>query len=204
MTAVGFRRATIQILDEKLIPVAGKKYVVEGKTKEGATSSFEITGLAPEALKLYGSDITYEVFQEGTGEVAATFSALDLPFERENELLGRKKSTKGVFHVGEETNPPYCAVLFESSTLHGEKIGTGIYAGKFSKDAASAKSKEGKMEAPDPDEYKFEPIEKEIEGKKQMVGFALGKEGMAALEDELFGASSVEQPEKPMEVSNED
>lgn len=187
MTAVGFRRATIQVLDSDLKPVSGKKYVVEGKTKEGATSSFEITGLTPEALKLYGSDITYEIFQEGTGEVAAKFSALDLPFEMENEFLGRQKSTKGVYHVGEETNPPYCAVLFESSTLHGEKMGTGIYAGKFGKDSVSAKSKEGKMEAPDPDEYTFEPIEKEIDGKKEAVGFALGSEGFTALEEELFG-----------------
>lgn len=189
-TAVGFRRATIQILDDELKPVAGKKYVIEGKTKEGATSSFEITGLNPEALKVYGSDITYAIFQEGTGEVAAKFNALDLPFEMENEVLGRQKSTNGVYHVGEETNPPYCAVLFESSTLHGEKMGTGIYAGKFGKDAVGAKSKEGKMDTPDPDEYSFEPIEKEIEGKKEAVGLALGNESFEALTEELFGTAA--------------
>lgn len=190
MIAVGFRRATIQVLDDELKPVAGKKYVVEGKTKEGATSSFEITGLTPEALKIYGSDITYEIFQEGTGEVAAKFSALDLPVEMENEFLGRKKSANEVYHAGEATNPPYCAVLFESSTLHGEKMGTGIYAGKFGKDSVGAKSKEGKMEAPDPDEYSFEPIEKEIDGTKEAVGFAVGDTGFEALKEELFGTSA--------------
>ncbi|MEY8498911.1 major tail protein [Enterococcus avium] len=190
MTAVGFRRAIIQILDKDLSPVPDKKFVVEGKTKEGATSSFEITGLAPEALKIYGSDITYEIFQKGTGELAVKFSALDLPFEMENEVLGRKKSTSGVYHAGEETDPPYCAVLFESATLHGEKMGTGLYAGKFGKDAVSGKSKEGKMDAPDPDEYSFEPIEKEIEGKKEAVGFAVGDSSYEALKTELFGAET--------------
>ena len=189
MTAVRFRRATIQILDNDLKPVSGKKYVIEGKTKKGATSSSEITGLTPEALKIYGSDITYEIFQDGTGELAAKFSALDLPFEMENEFLGRKKSTSGVYHVGEETKPPYCAVLFESSTIHGEKMGTGIYAGKFGKDSVSAKSKEGKMDAPDPDEYSFEPIEKEIDGKKEAVGFAVGDTSFDALQTELFGTA---------------
>lgn len=190
MTQVGFKRATIQILDDELKPVAEKKYVIEGKTNEGATSSFEITGVSPEGIKIYGSDIPYYVSQQGAGEVSATFSALDLPFEIENEVLGRAMGTNGVYHAGENTKPPYCAVLFESSDLRGEKMATGLYAGKFSRDAISAATKEGTPSTPEADQYSFAPISKSIEGVNETVGFALGAEGYDALVIEMFGAST--------------
>lgn len=192
MTLVGFKRATIQILDDSLVPVTGKKYVIEGKTNEGATSAFEITGLSPEAVKAYGSDIPYFILQEGTGEVSATFSALDLPFEVENEVLGRTKGTNGVYHAGEKTRPPYCAVLFESGTLRGEKMGTGIYAGKFGRDSIAANTKEGTVPTPEADQLTFAPTQKNINGTNETVGFALGDKDYAALVAEIFGTSVTE------------
>lgn len=189
MTLVGFKRATIQILDEELKPVSGKKYVIEGTTNKGATSAFEITGLSPEAVKVYGSDIPYWVIQEGTGEVAATFSALDLPFEVENEVLGRKKATNGVYHAGEKTKPPYCAVLFESATLRGEKMGTGLYAGKFGRESIAGNTKEGSTPTPEADQFTFAPIPKKIGDDNETVGFAVGDESFTALEAELFDAA---------------
>lgn len=188
MTQVGFKRATIQILDEDLNPVSGKKYVIEGKTGEGATSAFEITGLSPEAVKAYGSDIPYFILQEGVGEVKATFSALDLPFETENEVLGRVKNANGVYHAGEATKPPYCAVLFESKTLAGEQIGTGLYAGKFGLDSISAKTKEGSASAPEADQYSFSPVFKSVGGQNEIAGFAVGAASFTALSTELFGS----------------
>lgn len=190
MTLVGFKQATIQILDEDLKPVAGKKYVIKGETNKGATSGFEITGLSPEAVKVYGSNSPYYVSQQGTGEVDATFSALDLPSAIEHEVLGRNADSNGVFHVGEETVAPYCAVLFESADLRGQKIGTGLYAGKFSRDAISAETLNGDSYEPEADEYKFTPISKTIDGKNQTVGFADTDSSFTALETELFGATS--------------
>lgn len=192
MTLVGFKRATIQILDESLKPVPAKKYVIEGKTNEGATSAFEITGLSPEAVKAYGSDIPYFIIQEGTGDVAATFSALDLPFDVENEVLGRTKATNGVYHAGEKTKPPYCAVLFESSTLRGEKMGTGLYAGKFGRESITANTKEGTTPTPEADQFTFAPVPKKIDDTNETVGFAVGDESFAALVTELFGETSGE------------
>lgn len=190
MTQVGFKRATIQILDEDLNPVAGKKYVIEGNTGEGATSAFEITGLSPEAVKAYGSDVPYFVLQEGVGEVSATFSALDLPFEIENEVLGRTKNENGVYHAGEATRPPYCAVLFESKTLAGEQIGTGLYAGKFGRDSISANTKEGSTAAPEADQYSFSPVFKSVGGQNEIAGFAVGSTAFTALSAELFGTGT--------------
>lgn len=188
MTLVGFKRAIIQLLDDDLKPVTGKQFIVEGKTNEGATSSFEISGVSPEGVKVYGSDIPYFVSQRGTGEVTAKFSALDLPFSVENEVLGRKKNTKGVYHAGEETEPPYCAVLFESTSLRGEKMGTGLYAGKFGRDSISGATKEGTPPKPEADEYSFAPISKSIDGVNETVGFADDDASYAALKVELFGS----------------
>ncbi|MGM0240240.1 major tail protein [Enterococcus sp. AZ103] len=190
MTLVGFKQATIQILDEDLKPVVDKKFVVKGETNKGATSGFEITGLSPEAVKVYGSNAPYYVSQQGTGEVEATFSALDLPSKIEHEVLGRTSGTNGVFHVGEKTVAPYCAILFESADLRGQKIGTGLYAGKFSRDAVSAETLNGDSYEPEADEYKFTPIAKVIDSENQTVGFADSDSSFVALETELFGTTT--------------
>ena len=41
MAFVGFKKATIAVLNGELKVVSTKKYVVEGKQGKGATSSFE-------------------------------------------------------------------------------------------------------------------------------------------------------------------
>ncbi|MDN3194502.1 hypothetical protein [Enterococcus faecalis] len=51
MQTYGFSRITIQQLDNELKPVAGKKHVIDGKPKEGAAASFEITGLTKNRQK---------------------------------------------------------------------------------------------------------------------------------------------------------
>lgn len=190
MTLIGFKRATIQILDESLQPVADKKYVVEGTTNKGATSSFEVTGLSPEAVKVYGSNIPYYVSQKGTGDLSATFSALDLPAEVENAVLGRDGEKDGVTHIGDDTEAPYCAVLFESAALSGEKVGIGFYAGKFGRDSISAETTTGSAIEPQADEYTFTPISKNVGGKSQAIGFAYNNTAFTALETEVFGPVS--------------
>lgn len=192
MTLIGFKRATIQILDESLAPVAEKKFVIEGTTNKGATSAFEVTGLSPEAVKVYGSNIPYYVSQKGTGDLAATFSALDLPAEVENAVLGRDGEEDGVTHIGDDTIAPYCAVLFESGNLKGEKVGIGFYAGKFGRDSIKAETTTGSAIEPEADEYTFTPISKNIDGKSQAIGFAYNNTAFTKLETEVFGTTTVE------------
>ncbi|API89435.1 hypothetical protein BKP56_09290 [Marinilactibacillus sp. 15R] len=190
MSHVGFRRAYIQFLDEDYNPVADGLHVIEGVANEGATSSFEITNISPEAIKTYGSDIPYHIFNEGVGDVAATFSALDLPYELEHQVLGRQKSENGVHHAGEATRPPFCAVLFESQDLRGAKMGTGLYAGKFGRGTVGSTTKEGSPTALEADQYSFAPSAKLIDGKSETVGFAKGDAEFEALKVELFGAQA--------------
>lgn len=188
MTLVGYKRMTIQILDNDLKPVSGKQFVVEGKANEGATDKFQITGLAKEAVKTYGSNIPYFVSQKGTGDVKANFGILDLPFEATQEILGRKKSSTGVYHIGEGTEAPYCAVLCESADMRGQKIGFGLYAGKFAQDAVSAETLTDGDFTPSPDDFTFVPITKVIEGENQTVGIAGDNASFTALSVDLFGS----------------
>lgn len=187
MTLVGYKRMTIQVLDKDFKPVTASKFVIEGTPDEGATNKFEITGLSKAAIKTYGSNIPYLISQKGTGDVKANFGILDLPFESEQTVLGRK-TTEGVTHIGEETDPPYCAVLMESEDLRGQPIGFGIYIGKFGRDAITAETlTEGDFQ-PAPDDYTFVPISKKIGETNQTVGIAADEDGMTKLKAELFGA----------------
>lgn len=188
MTLVGFKRMTIAVLDDEL--KVANKIVVEGNMNKGATNNFEITGLSKEAVKTYGSDIPYWVQQKGTGDVKANFGILDLPLESEQEILGRTKATNGVYHIGEATEAPYCAVLTESEDLRGEPVGFGLYVGKFARDSVSSETLTDGDFTPAADDFTFVPISKKIDDVNQTVGLAVGKTGMDALVAELFGAVS--------------
>lgn len=133
MTLVGFKRMTIGIHDEN--GLVTDKYVVEGKQDEGATTTANITGLAAEAVRVSGSDITYYISQKGTGAVAADFGLLDLPGEVSDKILGYRQTESGLSFVGKSTEPPYCSVMLESSDLSGETALLGFFKGKFRKEA---------------------------------------------------------------------
>ena len=186
MAFVGFKKATIAILDDDLKAIAAKKYVVEGVQNEGATSSFEISGLSSEAVKVYGSDIAYYVVQDGVGDPALKLNLLDLPFDIENEVLGTLKKSEGLFLYGEATKAPNVAIMLESKTLKGERVAVGIFNGKFSKDSMSGQTKEKNTPTPEPDEYTVAISAKTIDGKAQYVGQAIGDMAVSELETLLF------------------
>lgn len=186
MAFVGFKKATIAILDDDLKVIAAKKYVVEGVQNEGATSSFEISGLSSEAVKVYGSDIAYYVVQDGVGDPALKLNLLDLPFDIENEVLGTLKKSEGLFLYGEATKAPNVAIMLESKALNGERVAVGIFCGKFSKDSMSGQTKEKNTPTPEPDEYTVAISAKTIDGKAQYVGQAIGDTAVSELETLLF------------------
>lgn len=105
---------TIGIFDSTGKIPAANLYVIEGEQDKGATVSAEISGLSKEPSKVYGSNIAYYVSQKGTGDVSATFGLLDLPTEVNDKILGYKTDTNKISFLGEDTEPPYCAILMES------------------------------------------------------------------------------------------
>ncbi|WP_368552541.1 major tail protein [Enterococcus faecalis] len=197
MQTYGFSRITIQQLDNELKPVAGKKYVIDGKPKEGAAASFEITGLTKEPSKVFGSNIAYYVARKGHGDIAANLGILDVPSATEHEMLGHTKEseTSKVYHIGEDTEPPYYAVLIESEDLYGEKLGFGMYAGTFSLDGVKGETLNDDDFTPEPGEYVYSAVSRQVNGKKVTVGFADNSEALTELTTELFGEETP-APEK--------
>lgn len=176
MTLVGFKRATIGILDDD--GNTTKTYVVEGKSNKGATTTAEITGLSKEATKVYGSDIVYYISQLGTGDVAVNLGLLDLPDEANDEILGYKTTSNGISYLGEDTEPPFVSLLLESSDLSGETALLGFFKGKMSKDAINLNTLNESGFTPEAETYNFTASNdtKEGESKGQVLGKYVGTE----------------------------
>lgn len=108
-----------------------KKFILEGKTGEGASQKLEIEGLSKEPTSVAGSNTIYYQSRKGTGKVSANATLIDMPFEIENAILGRKITTEGTAMVGADTEAPYAAIIGESETANGDKIYAGLLRGVF-------------------------------------------------------------------------
>lgn len=192
MSFVGFKRLTIGILDETGKVTTENQFVIEGKQDKGATVSAEITGLAKEPTKVYGSDIAYYVSQKGPGDVSINFGLLDLPEEFNDKILGYKTNDQKISFVGEDTNPPFCSVLLESSDLSGETALLAAFKGKFSRESMKLNTLTNEAFEPEAEEYVFSAIANDAEGdaKGQTVGKYIGsdQESIKALKALVFPA----------------
>ncbi|MDT2648030.1 phage tail protein [Enterococcus dongliensis] len=184
MTSVGFKRMTIGVFDATGKIPAANQFVVEGKQDEGATVSAEISGLSKETTKVYGSNIAYYISQKGTGDISATFGLLDLPEELNDKILGYKTNTNKISFLGEDTEPPYCAVLLESEDLSGETSMLTIFKGKFSREAINLNTTTNEAFEPEAEEYVFSAIANDAEGdaKGQSVAKYVGSDEAAITE----------------------
>lgn len=182
---IGFKRAKIQPLNSDGT-AEGEVIVLEGTQNEGATQEANISGLSAEPVKVYGSNVAYYVSQKGTGDVAIEFKFLDMPNAAEDTILGYKTDAelKAQF-VGEDTEPPYCAVLLESSDTQGNVALFGFFKGKFNKTDISLKTKEGGNLEPEGETYNFSAVSSDANDKSKgnsMVRFLGSKEDAAAIE----------------------
>jgi len=197
MTLVGFKRATIGILGPDGAILPEKKWVIEGKTDGGATSSAEITGLSKEPTKVYGSDVLYYISQKGTGDVSINLGVLDLPEECNDAILGYKAgTTAGVSFVGEDTEPPTCALMLESKDLDGTVVMLAFFKGKFSRDGITLGTLTNEANSPEAEAYVFAAMadDKEGESKGQTLGKFIGKDDTTA---EAFTALVFPDPAQP-------
>lgn len=125
----GFKRLHIFLYESS---GALKKYfVVEGRTGEGASVKLEIDGLSKEPTSTAGSNIIYYQSRKGTSKVTANVTIIDLPYEIENMMLGKKMTTAGVALTGSDTEAPYAAVIGESETTNGDMVLAGLLRGVF-------------------------------------------------------------------------
>ncbi|MGU9512763.1 major tail protein [Enterococcus faecium] len=193
MTLVGFKKMTIGVFDSTGKIPAANLYVIEGKQDEGATVSAEISGLSKEPSKVYGSNIAYYVSQKGTGDVSATFGLLDLPTEVNDKILGYKTDTNKISFLGEDNEPPYCAILMESEDLNGDTAMLAMFKGKFSRESINLNTKTNEAFEPEAEEYVFSAIANDVEGdaKGQTVAKYVGDEeaSITALKEMVFPAA---------------
>ncbi len=192
MTLVGFKKMTIGVFDESgNIPVANQ-FVIEGKQDKGATVSAEITGLSKDPTKVYGSDIAYYVSQKGTGDVSVNFGLLDLPEEVNDKILGYETNENNISFLGKDTEPPYCAVLLESSDLGGDSAMLAVFKGRFSRESINLNTLTNDAFEPDAEEYVFTAIANDADGEAngQSVAKYIGSEeaSITALKGLVFPA----------------
>lgn len=170
---VGFKRAYIQPFGKDGKPIASGLIVVEGKTDKGATSTAKITGLSKEATKVAGSDVAYWISRRGVGDVKAELALLDLPHDSEQIILGKKVSETGVAYSGNDTEPPYCGVILESSDAQGNKAQFAFFKGSFAKDEVDLNTLDpSEAFKPEAETYTLTCVASDVEGEQngQYVG----------------------------------
>lgn len=179
MVLVGFKKATIDVFDKDGQVV--KQIVIQGKQDEGATTSAEITGLSAEPVKVYGSDIAYYVSQRGTNNPSVNLGLLDVSNADSDQLLGFKVAESGITFVGNDTEPPYCSLMLESSDLEGNVALLGFFRGKFSKENTTLNTLGEGTYTPEAENFVFTPIEDDREGDSsgQVMGKYVGSEETA-------------------------
>ena len=167
MSLVGFKRMTIRVLDGKA-PSENNLYVIEGAESKGATQTAKINGLAAESTKTYGSNGAYHVQSQGVGDVKADITTVDIPQNVKNAILGYAVEGN-IINIGEATNPPYCSVLFESSTPAGETVFLGLYKGKFAMEELEFETLKDKQEELPSESLTFSAIASDAEETRGQV-----------------------------------
>lgn len=187
---IGFKRTKIQPLLADGTP-NGDVIIVEGTKDEGATMEANISGLSSDPVKVYGSNIAYYVSQKGAGDVSVDLTMIDLPPEAEARILGQTKhSTLNAYFVGEETEPPYCAITLESDDSRGGKAILGFFKGKFSKPEQALKTKEEGNFEPEGEAYTFSAVTSDKAGETKgntMIKFFGDETDAATIETLVLG-----------------
>lgn len=189
----GFSKVSSRVLKSDLTPDTKKAIrVMEGVPTKGGPTSFELTGLSKEAVKVFAGNREYYISAKGTGSVAANFGLLDVPAEIERELLGLITFGEGIDAFGEKTEAPYIAVVAESEDLStGEPVAFAMVGGKFNRDGFSLATKNDEDFTPEAGEYVFNAVSRSITitSKTEMVKVmrAYGKANVDSLKTVVLG-----------------
>lgn len=131
--ALGFKKATVAVLDEAGKAVASKTYVLEGNGK-GGTVSAKISGLESPSTTVSASDGAYHTSMSGVGAPKLDLEVVELTQEQKAAILGHKYED-GMLKVGKDTRAPYCAVILESTDKDGKPVYISLLKGKFTADS---------------------------------------------------------------------
>lgn len=167
---IGFKRLYVGVFDQSETKVV-KKLVWEGQT--GGTVNMNITGLAPDVIKVYASNGPVWSSRKGTGDVKADVELFNIPEDDLNEVLGLKVDGQEAW-AGPDTQAPYIAVIGESADDDGNPILIALPKGTASLDSIKLETLEGKAKAPDNDKLNITCVNTKIDGVDQTYGKFVG------------------------------
>jgi phi13 family phage major tail protein len=128
MASVGFTDAKIAVLDENEA-VIGTPLIVD--KQDGGAMEANITGLGANRNVVYASNVPFYVSAQGTGEPQLEFSVADLSDDILEQVLGEVTNEQGISLVGQDTKPPFVAVILHSADKDGNDLYFGLLKGKF-------------------------------------------------------------------------
>lgn len=190
---IGFEKAIVAALDddEQIIKDAENGLSAEGIYTIDAKSSLgviqgAITGLAPTATKIWGSDQMVDVSQKGSGNVQATLSANDLPADILYKLAGYKKDeTTGAYIQDVDTKPIKAGLVLVSHNSKGQEIYFALYKGTFGPEEVTLNTN-NEQQSLQTDSLTFSALNR-FSDKRIYGYYTLDPEGLAKDEATILG-----------------
>lgn len=172
-TTVGFEEVEVGIFDE-----AGENIVKTfvWRDEDGGTVNMTITGLDKEVSEVYASNRRVWISKKGTGNVTNTFETFNPPSEELDELLGRKIDGKTSW-AGENTNPPYVALIAKSEDVDGTPLYMALTKGMFGMNEITIGTRTAETNPPTNTTLTGTWQDRTIDGEGQTYGKHIGEEG---------------------------
>lgn len=181
MSLVGFKKAEIRVLDGGQGTLDTNIFVIEGKSGKGATQTANVTGLSSEPVKSYGSDVAYYSSSKGVGDVKVELGMLDVPFDVQNAILGRK-SKSNLTTIGAGTVAPMCSLTLYSANTEGKEVALGFFKGQFSMESIELETLNGDQKELATETLTFTALASDSEEHSgEYVAIGVGTEGVTAM-----------------------
>lgn len=166
--AQGFEKVIIQVLDENEYAVEGKRY--EFNAGKGGAVEAKISGLEAPQNTTYASNAPFHVTAKGVSAPKLELTVVDMDDVKGSmpEILGLEVDEDGTIAWTKDTEPPYVAVLLESSDRHGDALYMAMLKGKLTFSGDELKTREDKGEEIQPTQLSGEFIARAKDGRVKL------------------------------------
>lgn len=100
----------------------------------GGPTGFNLQNLSKSPTTLYAGDGAFLTLSAGTGDVQATFNALDIPGDLTARLLGyQQDEISGAWLHGKDSNPAYATIMAVSHDKDNNEALMALFRGTFTR-----------------------------------------------------------------------
>lgn len=190
MALVGFDEVEVGIFDR-----AGEKItdLFVWRDRDGGTVNLNITGLEKEMVDAWASNGRVWMSKKGTGDVQSTFETFNPPQKDLDEVLGRDVE-ENTSWAGEDTDPPYVAMIAKSEDIDGEPVYMALVYGMFGQNEITMATRTNETTPPENTTLTGSWQNRTIDGKRRVFGKHIGSEGYEAFRKLVFPGA--EEPEE--------